>query len=116
MEMENTNNNLRENLVTTAEIKTWLVSYLAELLEIEPSQVDTTVSFDRYGLDSSATMSVTADLAEWLGWELEPALLYDYQTIEQLSEHLAQESALKSIIQSDPLSGDLGDDMEELTL
>ncbi len=49
MEIGNTNN-IRENSLSIAEIKIWLVSYLAELLEIEPSQVDTTVSFDRYGL------------------------------------------------------------------
>ncbi len=61
-------------------------------------------------------MGITADLAEWFGWELEPTLLYDHQTIDRLSEHLAQESTLKSIIQSDPLSGDLVDDVEELTL
>ncbi len=73
-------------------IQAWLVSYLAELLEIEPSEVDETIPFDRYGLDSSSTMSMTADLEEWLGFELDPMLFYDYPTIERLSQHLAQES------------------------
>ena len=77
---------------STGEIQAWLVSYLAELLEIEPSEVDVTISFDRYGLDSSATLSMTADLEEWLSLELEPMLFYDYPTIETLSQHLAQES------------------------
>lgn len=77
---------------STEKIQTWLVSYLAELLEIDPSDIDETTPFDRYGLDSSATMSMTADLEEWLGLELEPMLFYDYPTIERLSQHLAQES------------------------
>ena len=81
-----------KNPPTTAEIETWLVSYLAELLEIEPDEVDGSIPFDRYGLDSSATISMTADLEEWLSFELEPMLFYDYPTIERLSQHLAQES------------------------
>ncbi len=77
---------------STEKIQAWLVSYLAELLEIDPSEVDETTPFDRYGLDSSATMSMTADLEEWLGLELEPMLFYDYPTIKRLSQHLAQEA------------------------
>ena len=72
-------------------IQSWLVSYLAELLEIDSAEVDETDPFDRYGLDSSATMSMTADLEEWLGLELEPMVFYDYPTIERLSQYLAGE-------------------------
>ena len=71
------------------EIQTWLVSYLSELLEIEPSEVDVAIPFDRYGLDSSAAVGMTGDLEEWLGSELDPTLMYDYPTIEALAEHLS---------------------------
>ena len=33
-------------------ISDWLVSYLADLLEIEPDEVDVKTTFARYGLDS----------------------------------------------------------------
>jgi acyl carrier protein len=74
-----------------ANIQGWLVSYLADLLEIEPDQIDVTITFDRYGLDSSAAVGLTGDLGEWLGSELDPSIMYDYPTIETLVQHLSEE-------------------------
>ncbi|NEO73373.1 acyl carrier protein [Moorena sp. SIO3H5] len=71
------------------EIKAWLVSYLAELLEIESDEIDVTIPFDRYGLDSSAAVGLTGDLEDWLGSDLDPTLMYDYPTIEALANHVA---------------------------
>ena len=87
----NIKESLHKNLPTTAEIQAWLVSYLAEVLEIEPDEVDVTIPFDRYGLDSSVAMGMTSDLEEWLEKELNPILVYDYPTIEVLAQHLAEE-------------------------
>ncbi|BDA68882.1 phosphopantetheine-binding [Calothrix sp. PCC 7716] len=80
---------------TSAEIQAWVASYLAELLEIDASEVDTTIAFDRYGLDSSVAVGLTGDLEEWLDIKLDPTLLYDYPTIETLSRHLASELKAK---------------------
>lgn len=77
---------------TAAEIQEWLVSYLAELLAIEKDKVDITTPFEQYGLDSSAAVVMTGDLAEWLGRELDPTLLYDYPTIEAMVQHLTEEA------------------------
>ena len=87
----NVKESLQKNLPNTAEIQTWLVSYLAELLEIEPDEVDVTIPFDRYGLDSSAAVELSGDLEDWLGRELDPTLLYDYPTVEALAKHLSEE-------------------------
>jgi acyl carrier protein len=76
-------------------IQAWLVSYLAELLEIEKDEIEVTIPFNRYGLDSSAAVGLTGDLENWLGYELEPTLLYDYPTIEALTQYLAEESTVK---------------------
>ena len=78
---------------TAADIQTWLVDYLANLLEIEPNKVKVSTQFERYGLDSAAVVGLSGDLEEWLGLELDPTLLYDYPTIETLSQHLAEECA-----------------------
>lgn len=78
------------------EIQAWLVSYLAELLKIQPSEVDVTIPFDRYGLDSSAAVGMTGDLEEWLGSELDPTLIYDYPTIEALAAYLSEEGKVKN--------------------
>lgn len=81
--------NVKKQMPTAAEIQAWVVSYLAELLEIDADEVDTTISFDRYGLDSSVAVGLTGDLEDWLGIRLDPTLLYDYPTVEALSRHLA---------------------------
>lgn len=70
-------------------IQTWLTNYLSQLLDIEPTTIDVSYSFESYGLDSSTSIVLTADLADWLGHELEPTLIYEYQTIEELAEYLS---------------------------
>lgn len=73
------------------EIKEWIVNYLADLLEAEPEEIDVTVPFDRYGLDSSAAVGLTGELEDWLGEEVSPTLLYDYPTVESLVEYMSKE-------------------------
>ncbi|WP_346294332.1 condensation domain-containing protein [Sphaerothrix gracilis] len=73
---------------TVAEIRAWLTAYLADILEISADQIDQTVPFDRYGLDSALAMGLSGDLEDWLNRELVPTLLYDYPTIEALAQHL----------------------------
>lgn len=85
------NTNANKQLPTAAEIQDWIVSYLAELLEIEPDEVNVTIPFDRYGLDSSAAVGMTGDLEDWLGREIDPTVLYDYPTVDALAKHLSSE-------------------------
>jgi acyl carrier protein len=79
---------------SATEIQNWIVDYLSDLLEIEPEQVDITIPFDRYGLDSSAAIGLTGDLENWLGKdkEVDPTLLYYYPTVEALVQHLSNQS------------------------
>ncbi|MDJ0897263.1 MAG: acyl carrier protein [Xenococcus sp. MO_188.B8] len=80
-----------QKLLSTAEIQSWIVSYLAELLELDPNEIDLAIPFDNYGLDSAVAVGMTGDLEDWMGRELDPTLLYDYPTIEVLAQHLAEE-------------------------
>lgn len=72
------------------EIEEWLVSYLSRLLETPPDKIATKTSFSRYGLDSSASIALTAELGDWLGRDLDPTLNYSYPTIASLAKHLAE--------------------------
>lgn len=76
--------------VTQANITDWIVSYLAELLEISSDEIDVQTTFARYGLDSSAAVVLTGDLGGWLGKDIDPTVLYDYPTITDLAAHLAE--------------------------
>ncbi len=86
----------REELPSATEIQAWIVSYLAELLEVDPDEINVTVPFDRYGLDSAVAVGMTGDLEDWLDRKLDPTLLYDYPTVESFARHLAEEFAITS--------------------
>ena len=85
--------NLTKISPNTSEIQDWIIAYIAKLLEVEPELVDPTISFDRYGLDSSAAYALTGDLEDWLGEEIDPTAIYDYPTVEALSEYLSSMGA-----------------------
>ncbi|MEM9156415.1 MAG: acyl carrier protein [Cyanobacteria bacterium P01_F01_bin.33] len=76
------------NVIGSAEIQDWIVTYLAELLDVESEDVDVDIAFDRFGLDSSAAIGMTGELEEWLGKEIDATILYDYPTVKSLSKYL----------------------------
>ncbi|MDZ7286762.1 MAG: amino acid adenylation domain-containing protein [candidate division KSB1 bacterium] len=75
-----------------AAIKSWLVAHLAELLHLPAPAIDPRQNFASFGLDSAQTVSLTGDLAAWLGRPVSPTLAWEYPTIEQLANHLAGEA------------------------
>ena len=74
-------------------IKLWLVDYLAELLDLPKDEINTTVEFERLGLDSSSAVAMTGDLEDWLGVRIDTTAAYDFSTVEKLAEYLAGLSA-----------------------
>jgi 8-amino-7-oxononanoate synthase len=70
-------------------IQGWLIDKLAEILEIEPNQVDVGQDFEEYGLESAEAINLSGDLEDYLGCRLPPTLLWDYQNIEALAQYLA---------------------------
>ena len=94
--LDNVKDRATKPVPAAAEIQAWIVSYLADLLEIEPDEVNVTIPFDRYGLDSSVAIGLTGDLEDWLSRKLDPTLLYDYPTIESLANHLAEELKVRA--------------------
>ena len=85
---------------TAADIEAWLVSYIAELLEIKTNEIDLTIPLEQYGLDSSEAVVLSGDLQDWLGCDLDPELLLDYPTIEALTQYLIEEGILTTNISS----------------
>jgi acyl carrier protein len=70
-------------------IEEWLISYLADLLEMDKDEMDITATFERYGLDSASAVGLVGDLEEWLGCNLDSTIMYDYPTIESLAKYLS---------------------------
>ena len=71
-------------------ISGWMVARLSELLGIAPHEIDVREPFASYGLGSTELVSLSGELAEWLGRQLSPELTYEYPTIEILARHLAE--------------------------
>jgi acyl carrier protein len=75
------------------DLEDFLVNALAKFLEVDPKDIDTSVAFDRYGLDSASAVQLTGDISELIKQKVEPTLLYDYPTIDSLSAFLTAEVA-----------------------
>lgn len=74
---------------TIDELSEWLISYVANLLDIDRDSIDTRTPFERYGLDSTAAAGLSGDLGEWLGIKLDANLILQHPTIESVANHLA---------------------------
>jgi len=76
---------------TDQAIAEWMINYLANLLDIDPNQIETNLSFDNFGLDSFDAAQLTAEMSEWLNFDIEISVIYDYPSIDELSLFLCTE-------------------------
>ncbi len=84
---------------TAADIQHFLVSNLAELLGVEPAEIDIKEHLENYGLDSAQAMILVGKLEKLLGFQPSPLLLWHYPNIASLSQRLAEEVQEDSAIQ-----------------
>lgn len=77
--------------LTAQDIQNWMLSQLAEQLNIEVDEIDIQEPLDTYGLDSAEAMILASKAEKLLGFELPLNLLWLYPNIEGLSERLAEE-------------------------
>jgi acyl carrier protein len=74
-----------------AAIQRWLQLRIAEIVQHPADEVDVTLPFSYYGLDSVAALGISGELEIWLGRKLSPTLTWDHPNIERLSAFLARE-------------------------
>jgi acyl carrier protein len=79
-----------EKRPNTLALESWLAALVADLMGIPVETIDVRARFDRYGVDSAAAVSLTDELERHLERELEPTLLYEHPTIENLAAHLTE--------------------------
>ena len=72
-------------------LRRWLIEHLASRVGASPDEIDTGRTFESYGLDSRVAVQVSGALEKIVERRLSPGLLYEYQTIDALSAHLAKE-------------------------
>lgn len=77
--------------LTAESLRQWLIEHLAARVGADPAEIDTSKSFEAYGLDSRVAVQVSGALEKIVERRLSPGLLYEHQTIDDLSSHLTQE-------------------------
>jgi acyl carrier protein len=73
-----------------ATIQDWIINYLVKSLDVGRDTIDPSAPFDELGVDSAAAIALTGDLEDWLGRKLSPTLAYEYPSIDELAQHLAE--------------------------
>jgi acyl carrier protein len=81
--------------MTREQISDLCVDSLAKVLRIPKSRVETTIKFNRLGLDSAMIVYVMMELEEKLDLELSTDDFFDHPTVDALSRHLAEKRAAR---------------------
>ncbi|MFE3544345.1 SDR family NAD(P)-dependent oxidoreductase [Nocardia sp. NPDC059177] len=82
----------------TVDVASVIVTSLADILFAEPPEIDTRQSFRDQGLDSVGAVQLVRDLNSALATDLESTIVYEYPTVEELSNHLAGEIATIALL------------------
>lgn len=72
-------------------LRQWLIRHLADRISAAPADIDPTRTFEEYGLDSRVAVQVSGSLEKIVERRLSPGLLYEHQTVDDLSRYLAEE-------------------------
>lgn len=80
--------------ITAEVIETWLVNRLAQVLSLDPSEIEPEDSFSELGLDSSVMLEITGDLETWLHVEADPTLMWEYTDSAAVAAYLSEELGL----------------------
>ena len=93
---------------TTEVISEWLVVKLAQRLDCSIEEIDIVTDFSDYGLNSIEAVNLSGELENFLGCRLPPTLLWDYPTVQELSQYLATDIPQTKIDIPEPITKDNG--------
>jgi acyl carrier protein len=67
----------------------WCASFIADLLECAPAEINPDTKFSRMGVDSAMSVQLAVALEERLGLQLSPDVIADHPTISRLVAYLS---------------------------
>jgi acyl carrier protein len=74
-------------------IVAWLIDWIAAELEMPAAEIDTGHSLLDYSMSSVTATILVGDLEDWLDLTLSPTLVWDYPSIDAMTDHLLEKSA-----------------------
>lgn len=84
----------RQNPQSPNALRNWLLSQLAQRLELEAADIDPEKDLSEYGLSSLEAVNLSGELENYLTRRLPPTLLWDYPSVESLVEYLSSQNSL----------------------
>ncbi|MGI5227927.1 FAD-dependent oxidoreductase [Actinoallomurus sp. CA-142502] len=85
-----------------AEIRDWMRAQVARRLGLAVAEVDADAPLDAYPLESLAIVQLIAEMSAWLDWEIAPAVLVEYPTIDEVARAIADDLAAESALAAGP--------------
>ncbi|MEH2360894.1 beta-ketoacyl synthase N-terminal-like domain-containing protein [Nostoc sp.] len=79
---------------TQQKIAAWLISKVAQEVQIVPENIDIRQPLADYGLSSLKIVRFSGELQEFLEQQLSPNIFYDYPSIEALSQYLGAKATI----------------------
>ncbi len=76
------------NQSDTKDIEHWLVTHLAEVLNIPTHEIRVNEPFEGLGLSSIEVVVLSGDLEDWLEVRLSPTVFWEHRSISTLAEYL----------------------------
>lgn len=87
--------------VNDVSLRRWLVEELAVRAGRAPKAIDTTASFDSYGLDSRTAVEPSRALEKILDRRPSPAVLLDHPCVDDLLAHLVAGATVPALAETD---------------
>jgi acyl carrier protein len=74
---------------TPEELGSWLADRIGYYLERPSNTIGRDTPLSEYGLDSVFAFALCGDLEDLLEIAIDPTLIWDYKTVDALTEHLS---------------------------
>lgn len=87
-------------------IEKFIVTKLAKELNISPADIDIRKAFSTYGIDSKTAVSLSGELCDFLGVDLPVTLLWDYPTVEKLTQAVITLTGSKKVTETSAILSD----------
>lgn len=75
------------------DIKAVLIKEIAEELSIAPGEIEEDASFMKLGVSSVQALKIVNRLRKELDMDINPVALFEFKTVDDISEYLAEEAA-----------------------
>lgn len=98
--------NQQTPVTSREDITAWLIDWISRELEMDAAGIDPARSLLEYSLSSVTATILVGDLEDWLDLTLPPTLVWDYPSIEAMTEYLLTTAAGATPVSAAPVEAE----------